>query len=54
MDSLENLRVLAGSKDFFRVCNTSIPGSNPGGTSTKIQEFILDFLFILIILINPK
>ena len=28
MDSLENLRVLAGSKDFFRVCNTLITSSN--------------------------
>lgn len=28
MDSLENLRVLAGSKDFFRVCNTFINAWN--------------------------
>lgn len=35
MDSLENLRVLAGSKDFFRVCNTI---SEEKQTSIQIEK----------------
>ena len=47
MDSLENLRVLEGSEVFSGVCNTSIPGSNPGGTSTKFQNSVFWIFFAL-------
>ncbi|MFR9028971.1 MAG: hypothetical protein ACLVIR_14120, partial [Clostridium sp.] len=31
-----------------KVCNTSIPGSNPGGTSLKSLDFRLFFSYIYI------
>ena len=47
MDSLENLRVLAGSKDFFRVCNTSITSSNLVGASYKKHpEYLFPGVFV--------